>query len=141
MGAVIIKFAAGLGGFVPMLVYESWGLSLGGLALYLSFKQVRRAFHANFRLAGRKVVAIIFFNESSYALSKGITFFAITLGPVALVSVLSGTQVLYGYLLGVGLTVLFPTKFHESLRRQDLIIKAVYSLLLLFGIALISVNI
>jgi drug/metabolite transporter (DMT)-like permease len=140
VGVVIIKFAAGLNAFVPILIYESWGLGFGGLALYLAFKRVRTAFHANFRSVGAKVISIIFINESFYAISKGITFFAITLGPVALVSVLSGTQVLYGYFLGIALTLLLPKTFEENLNRHDLFIKAIYSVLLVGGIALIAIG-
>ncbi|MDB5169997.1 MAG: hypothetical protein JWN82_393 [Candidatus Saccharibacteria bacterium] len=138
IASIAIKYTVDLDGFVPILAYESWGLVLGGIVLYLGFKNVRQAFWKSFRTVGNTTLAIMFLNESLFVVSKAITFLAISMGPVALVGVLGGTQVFYGFLYGIVLTLLFPTIFHEDIAKYDIIKKAVFSALLFLGVWFIS---
>lgn len=140
IGAIVIKFTVDLNGLVPILVYESWGLAIGGAVLAVAFVSIRRAFIKSFRSVGSSTLAIMFLNESLFVISKSITFYAISLGPVALVSVLSGTQVFYGILYGLVLTLMYPRIFHEDIARQDLWRKILLSGMLFLGIGLIGLG-
>lgn len=136
--AISIKYTVNLNGFVPILAYESWGLVIGGTILYLGFENVRRAFHKSFREVGNTTLGIMFFNESLFVVSKAVTFLAISLGPVALVGVLGGTQVFYGFVYGIVLTLLFPRIFNEDTSKREVIKKAIFSSILFIGIWLLS---
>ena len=138
VASIIVKYTVDLDGFVPILAYESWGLVIGGIVLYVGFKNVRRAFWKSFREVGNSTLAVMFFNESLFVVSKAITFLAISLGPVALVNVLGGTQVFYGFVYGVALTLLFPQFFHEDTSPREVVKKLVFSSILFIGIWLLS---
>jgi uncharacterized membrane protein len=136
---VIIKFTIGLNGFVPIFVYESWGVAIAGVVVLLLSKSIRQAFSNNVKTVQKSTLGIMFFNEGLFIASRAITFLAIAGGPVALVVVLGGTQVFYGLLLGLILTWLFPRIFHEDTAKKDVLRKAGFTVLLFSGIACIAV--
>jgi len=135
---IAIKFTIDLNGFAPILIYESWGLAIGGLVLVVGFPAIRRAFWASFRGVGPKVLSIMFLNEGIFIVSKAITFFAILLGPVALVSLLSSTQVFYGIMYGIALTLIAPRIFHEQTAFSHVWKKILFTLILFGGIYLLT---
>jgi drug/metabolite transporter (DMT)-like permease len=136
--AVIIKFATGLTDFGTLVIYQSFGLGFGGLLVFILGDRSRRAFLESFRTVGRSTLSVMFFNETLYLASKALTFLAIVLGPVSLVGVLEGTQVFYGLLFGVLLTLMFPKIFHESIIKREIVTKIALSALLFVGVWLIA---
>jgi len=136
--SVLIKYADKGHGLTPVLVFGSWGSVLGALILLLIFKKIKNAFLSTFREAGRSTLGIMFLNDSLSSLSQAVFFLAITLGPVALVSVLMGTQVFYGIVAGVVLTLFLPKIFHEDIARRDIAMKLAMSLILFIGVWCIS---
>jgi drug/metabolite transporter (DMT)-like permease len=138
ISAVIIKFTTGLTDFGSIMIYESWGLALGGVILFASVITIRQAFLDSFKNVGRSTMGIMFFNEGLFIGSKALTFLAIVLGPVSLVGVLEGTQVFYGLMFGVILTLLFPKIFHESVVKKEVATKVALSAALFIGVWLIA---
>jgi drug/metabolite transporter (DMT)-like permease len=138
--SVMIKFAGEFDNFAALLVYEAWGLALGGVVLFGVYKTGRRAFLQSFKSVGRSTLAVMFSNEALFILSKALTFLAISLGPVALVGVLGGTQVFYGFLYGVVLTLLLPTIFKEDLSEKTLVKNILLAIVLLSGVWLVGVS-
>lgn len=134
---IILKFAITADSFTKIFSYESWGIALGGLILWLVFPTVRKAFLKTTKTVGTKVLGIMFLNEFIFIISKVITFLAIALGPVALVSVLGGTQVFYGILYGFILTIVAPKIFHEDISKGGLTKKIILMSLMFAGIWLI----
>jgi drug/metabolite transporter (DMT)-like permease len=137
ISGVLIKFTLNANSFSKILSYESWGIGIGGTILFFTFPAVRSAFRDSFKSVGRKVLIIMFLNEGIFIVSKSITLLALTLGPVALVSVLGGTQVFYGILFGWVLTLLFPMVFKEEVSKRALFKKIIFSIILFSGIGLI----
>jgi len=135
---ILIKFTIDANSFSKILSYESWGLALGGLVLYLFFEHVRKAFRESFRSVGKKVLGIMFLNEGIFIIGKAVNFLAISLGSVALVSVLGSTMTFYGILYGIILTMLAPKIFKENLTKEAISKKILFSLILLLGIYLLS---
>lgn len=135
---LLVTFSVDLSGFTPILIYQSWGLALGGLSL-LAVKPVRHAFWQNFRSAGASTLAIMFGNETLFNVANATTFLAVSIGPAALVSVLSGTQVFYGLVFGTLLTLALPHIFKENISKTSLGRKIVFAALLFSGVALLSV--
>lgn len=136
--SVLIKLAINANSFTEILIFESWGIALGGLILFVSMPSVRNAFIKTTREVGGKVLSIMFVNEFIFIISKVITFLAISLGPVALVSVLSGTQVFYGVIYGLALTAIAPKLFNEERDTKILFKKFLLMSVLFFGILLLS---
>lgn len=104
VAAVLVTLAINANSFTEILSYESWGIGVGGLILYLFFPKKRRAFHKTVQTAGLKIIFIVFVNEVIFVIAKSVTYYAYSLGPTAQVSVLGGTQVLFGVLYGWFLT-------------------------------------
>lgn len=138
LASVLIKFAITANSFTKILVFESWGLALGGLILFVGFPSVRHAFEKTTKTVGGKVLAIMLANEFIFIISKVLTFLAISLGPVGLVSVLSGTQVFYGVIYGLILTLIFPKLFDEDKSIKVLSKKILLMVILFAGILLMQ---
>lgn len=138
VAAVTIKFTSGLNDLVPILVYESWGIAIGGVALLLLVRSVRKAFLQSFWTVGKQTLVIMFMNEVLFIVTKAMTFLAITMAPVALVTVLAGTAVFYGFFIGAILTVFVPKIFKEDISRYALIKNGALSVILFAGVWLVG---
>lgn len=138
VSAVLVKFAINLNSFAKIVSYESWGVGLGGIALYFLFPSIRMAFHKTRKSVRKVALIILFINESIFLLSKAITFYAYSLGPTSLVSVIGGTQVFYGILSGFLLTKISPKIFHEDIGHKTLQRKLFFAAILIIGIYLVS---
>lgn len=138
VSAVLVKFAINLNSFSKILSYESWGVGLGGISLYFLFPTIRKAFLKTIRTVSRTALALMMANEVIFLISKTITFYAYSLGPAALISVIGGIQVFYGVTIGLILTLISPKTFHEDIRSKTLVQKIIYAMILVFGIYLVS---
>lgn len=135
---IIFKFAVDADSFVKVFSYESWGIGLGGLALYKLFPSIRLAFQKTSKKINRKILSIVAFNEGLYLIGKFFTYFAIVLGPVALVDVVGGTQVLFAVVYGWILTLLAPKIFKENISTKGLLKSSFMALIAFIGIWLLS---
>lgn len=135
---VLFKFVSESGDSARLLSYESWGLSLGGLLIYIFIPSIRRAFHSNIRTVSRRAIGMVALNETIFVIAKLATFTAVALGPVALVSVLGGAQVFMGIVVGWVLTLLLPSIYKEDIQRQTLIRKGALAAVMIVGIGLVS---
>lgn len=135
---VMIKYALNINSFSNLLAYESWGVGLGGLIIFLISKPIRLAFIKNQKKIKKQAFGSIIFNEVLMILGKSFSFFAFSLGSVSLVSVLENTQVFYGIVYGAILTLLWPKIFNESTSFKDLSKKVVLGIILVIGIILIK---
>jgi bacterial/archaeal transporter family protein len=137
LSGVLIKFAINANSFSKILSYESWGIALGGTLVFLLFPGIRKAFLVNIKTIRRRTVNIIIVNEGLFVLAKSLGFYAFSLGPVALVSVLTSTQVFFGILYGFILTKSFPKLFKEDISSEGLTKKIGLSILVVLGIILL----
>lgn len=138
LSAVLIKFAINANSFTKILPFESFGIGIGGTILFLVFPNIRNAFFKSTKILKMETITILFINEVIFVLGKAITFLAYSLGPVALVSVLGGTQVFFGIAYGFILTTLLPKNFNENIRKENLIKKGLLACMVLLGIYLLS---
>lgn len=135
---ILIKFASGSMSFANLVTYESGGVVIGGALLLIFVYPIKQAFIKTIKKIKKPVLAMILFNESLFLGGKIITYLAITLGPAVLVSVVGSTQVFFGILFGIILTLTFPKVFKENLSKVGLTKKASLGLLVLMGVILIS---
>lgn len=137
VSAVLFKFVVEVGSFSKVVAYESWGWAVGGLLLYFFVPGVREAFLATTKSLKKTALVIVFGNELFYVISKLLIFLAISLGPVYLVNVISGTQVIFGVIYGVILTLIAPRIFKEDVSMSGLLKKLTLGVITLTGLALI----
>ncbi len=137
LSAVLIKYAIEANSFAKILSYESWGIGLGGLILYLLVPSIRNAFHSSIRQVRKVALGVMFLNEGLFVVAKSLTFYAYSLGSAALVSVIGGTQVFFGIIYGLLLTNMAPTTFHEDISKAGLLQKIAASTVLLIGLLLV----
>lgn len=135
---ILIKFAINVTSFSSILSYESWGIGVGGIILYLTFSPYRKRFHESLCIVRKKTLGVLLINETMYVVAKSFGFLAYSLGPVALVSVIGTSQVFFGFLYGALLTMFFPTIFKEDVSRKGLMKKVAAAILLFVGIWIIS---
>lgn len=135
---VIFKFVVNDISFAHALSYESWGMGLGGLILYIFFPSVKSAFIRTNKKVGKRVIFFISINEGVFLLSRLLNYLAISLGSVALVNVVGGTQVFFAILYGFILTMIAPKIFQENISGEGLFKKISLMLLVLMGLWLIK---
>ena len=133
IGIIIFKPISQEHALITVVAFESWGLGIGGLIIYLAIPIIRNQFHESIR-SNQGVLLFVLFNESLSVGAKLIGFLAFSLGPVALVSVLGSTQVFFGIILGVILTKFLPKIFNEDLSRATLTSKFSWSAIMLLGL-------
>lgn len=138
LSGVLIKFAINANSFSKILSYESWGIALGGAIVFLLFPGIRKAFLANVKTIRKRTVNIIILNEGLFVFAKSLGFYAFSLGPVALVSVLTSTQVFFGIIYGVILTKAFPKLFKEDISKEGIAKKITMAVLVILGIILLT---
>lgn len=135
---VLVKFVSTSISFFSLVVYESIGIILGGIFLYLFVTKIRIAFIKTITTIKKPTLGLVFLNECIFLLGKILTYFAVILGPATLVSVLGSIQVFFGVLFGTCLTLIAPKIFKESISPKDLQRKAGLGLIVLLGIWFIS---
>lgn len=134
---VLFKFVVNANSFSRVISYESMGIALGGLVLYVFFPSIRKSFLKARKKIKKRVFGFIFLNESIFVLSRLCTYLAISLGPVALVEVVAGTQVFFAILYGAILTLLAPKIFKEDISREGLVKKLAMGGFVLIGLYLV----
>jgi bacterial/archaeal transporter family protein len=133
-GSVLFKFVVDVNTFSKVVSYESWGIALGGLFLYVLFPSIRSAFHKTMKTVSKKTLIILFFNEGMYVISKLFAFLAMSLGSVSLVSIVGSTSIFFGILYGWILTLLYPKVFQENISKEGLFKKIGFSIIVFLGI-------
>jgi transporter family protein len=136
-GAVLFKFVVDDNSFVKVVAYESWGIALGGLLLFTFSSIIRQAFLKTLKTLKKSALGFVFLNEGIFVIGRLLTFLAISLGPLYLVSVLSSTSVFFGIFLGLILTLLWPKIFQEDTSIKGVIKGLAFASLAFIGIALI----
>lgn len=135
---VLFKFVTETNSFTSLISYESLGMGVGGFILYNFFPAIKNAFEKTNKTVGSKIFWFIALNEAIFLLSRLLTYFAISKGPVALVDVVGGTQVVFAIVYGFLLTKLAPKIFQENINKSGLFQKILMAALVLFGLVLVK---
>lgn len=135
---VLFKFVSDTNSFSKLISYESWGIALGGVILFTFFSDIREAFLQSLKKVKKSALNIIFLNEGIFILAKLLGYYAISLGPVALVTVIGSTQVFIGIFYGLLFTLFAPKLYKEDISKNILIKKSTFGLIAFTGIYLIS---
>ena len=134
-----INLAINKATFFEVITCQGWGMGLGGLVLLLFIPQVRRAVSENMETVRLCVFSTVVLNESLTVFAEWIIFFAYSIGPAALISVVGGTQAFYAIILGVVLTLAFPAVFGEDTSKGSLVRRLLAAVILIAGLYFVYV--
>lgn len=137
---ILVKFMSSNISFYVILSYEGLGLGIGGILTFIFGGMFRNAFINSLKKMRPSTVSILVFNELLFVLSRSLSYFAFYLGPVALVSVLENTQVLYGIIFGALLTILFPSIIKEDITTKNLSKKIIAAVMVFAGVVLLNIS-
>jgi uncharacterized membrane protein len=139
VATILIKVVADRNDLLPVVITQSWGIGLGGGVLFLVMAEWRYAFMCSLGNIPRKALSVILLNEGVFvyaASAAGVV--ALSLGPAALVKVVSSTTVFFGILIGWLLTVLAGSVFQEDITRRSLIRKTSWAAVVFVGLLLVG---
>ena len=136
VSGVLLKYASSTSTFSQIISYESFGMGLGGILIYIFIPSIRNSFFKSRKSILKKALHLIVLNEIVYMTAKFLVYYAYVIGPVLLVSVLINTQAFFAILIGWLLTHLYPRIFKENISKKSLFIKAVCAILLFMGVYL-----
>lgn len=136
--AILYKYTAESNDFLSTLGVEGIGIGVGAIIAFSADKEIRKAFLTTMPKVSPAVLVLLTLNEILSLAGKWLVFWAVLLGPVALVDVVVSVQVFYAIITGWVLTRMFPHIFKEDISRKGLTIKIVAAVTLLAGIYLIS---
>jgi uncharacterized membrane protein len=137
-GSIFFKFVSTQNSYMSLIGYETLGWPIGGAIVFLLSSQVRKSFISTTRTMNLSTIGIVFANEGVFVVAKMAGFLAISLGPVALVSVIGGTQMFFAILYGWILTTLSPKIFKEDITKKGLMKKVFWGLVMISGIFLVT---
>ncbi len=138
LGAVLMKFAINENSFIHSISYEGWGMALGGIGLYAFSSEIKKSFGKDIIELKKSAIFAIGANQLFSYCGKMIEYFAYSIGPVALVSVVGGTQTFYCIFLAVVLTLMFPLTFKENISKDGLLKKIIAAIILMAGLYFIN---
>lgn len=135
---VIFKFVTITASFSQLIGYESLGIALGGLLVYIFLPSVRKAFKISTKKHDIITISFIILNEIIFIAAKILTFYAISIGPVTLVSIVGGTQVFFVIFYGFVLAIFAHKIFKEDMSLYILVKKIILAIIGFLGIWLMQ---
>lgn len=139
LSEVLFKFVSADYPFGTLVVFESWGIASGAVFLYM-LRPVRAAFYENMAFIRPRAFGLIFLNETAFVGSKLCKLLAVTLGPVAMVNVLSSTQIFFAIALDWTLMILLPAVFKADLSYDTLKRKMLGAAVMFVGLLLVGAS-
>ena len=136
-GATLMKFTINENSFLRSLCYECWGMGLAGLAMCFLFPGIKSSLAENFSGLKKRTMVIFGIDGIFSIAGRWIEYFAYSIGPVALVSVVGGVQAFYCILLGLFLTLAFPLVFGEDITNGNILRKIFAAGVMISGLYLV----
>jgi drug/metabolite transporter (DMT)-like permease len=131
--SIIFKFVSYKINFWTTLTYEYFGIGIGTF-LFLCYLQIFKKINWKFHGLNTNVSIIFIIDKLIEITAQAIGVFAITIAPVALVSVVSNTQPFFVFLFGIILSIWFPHIIKEDLRKKTVIIKIISMVIMFSGV-------
>ena len=143
MGAVILfapigvlfKVVAVDRNFWDSLAYELMGVGLGAIVLQMYAK---RDVWRGMRAMSTSTWGIVGMNEGLYLCARVLQFYAVLIGPTALVSVVGGIQPLFALIIGLAMSTWFPNVIKEDIKVRVVLYKLAAILVMFVGVIFIN---
>lgn len=134
---IVFKLAVSHNNFWVSFGYENIGIGLGAILLFI-WKPYRLLFIRESKQINFNLWGLIFSNNLLSVIAEFSGFYAVSLAPVALVTVIGGSQSFFVLLYALILTIWFPKIIKEEIGKNTLIIKISAIIIMFAGIYLIS---
>ncbi|MCL4399981.1 EamA family transporter [Patescibacteria group bacterium] len=135
--SIFFKFVVQTNDFWTTMIYEFWGITIGAFIIY-AFRRKKLDFSRNLKEIPKNTWPTLASNEVIYTLSQLSGLYAVSLAPVALVSVLSSSTPAFVMIYGIILSVWFPKIIKEDLKRSTVVSKIMAIALTMAGIFFIN---
>jgi drug/metabolite transporter (DMT)-like permease len=137
--ALCVKYVGSQVYFPQIVSYESFGVALGGLLIFIVIPKIRTSSQNLMRTISLSTLLLLCINEGVlYLLARALLNYAYTLGSASIVSVLESTQIVFVLIAGAILSLWRPKIFRENTDRKILIKKILYAINVIVGIGLFS---
>lgn len=130
--SIIFKYVA-QSNFWVIISYQTIGIGIGALLLLL-YPIYKKDFISEIKRMKRPLFYLLLLNHFLTVIADFLIFYAITLAPVALVSVVQGVQPLYLIIFGLFLTLWFPHIVKEDIRKETIGVKVLSSGIIFLGL-------
>ncbi len=127
---VLYKFGVATIPFWQTLPYEAFGIALGALAVW-SYGKNKIIFKKETKKMQKRVFVVMSCNELLYLVCRYSAYFALSLIPASIVSLLGGSQPVFVLLYGIILSLWFPKILKEVISKKVLGQK-IFSIILIF---------
>ncbi len=131
---VIIKYSSSFSDFLPLVFWLFAGSFLASVpVLAFKYKKQHKLFY------GKGKLPLILLAEMILSVSViSLYYYAISIGPVSLVSTLGSTDGLFVFVYGIFFTIFAPSVLKEAIDRKTLLTKAVAIAIIIAGVFLIN---
>lgn len=132
-GAFLFNFIGDKYGFWATSYYQNLGTAAAGLGLFIFGHQSRRDLITVLKTYGTKAASMGFLTEIINTAARVAFNYATLLAPLALVTLISGLQPAFVFLIGIALTIFFPKYGKENLQKKHFLQKLMSILIILAG--------
>jgi drug/metabolite transporter (DMT)-like permease len=135
--SVFFKLVSVNDGFWTGAFWEAIGLIISGF-VFFAIKSYRQEFFQVFKENSKAILSLNLANEAITIVGNWITTFASLFVSVALISLISGYQPLFVFIIGIVITVFLPKIGEEDISRRALIQKGVAIFIVILGTYFLS---
>jgi len=135
--SVLFKYVVTDHDFLTVIIFESWGVVLGVVIMFLVLPNVRRAFLLSWKTLEPSAIGLVVLNEVLVLTAHNSQNLAISLGSVSLVRVVGSTQVFMGILLGWLVALWLPDVYPEDITRQGITRKLGFAAIMFVGVGML----
>lgn len=140
VGGVIFKMIAIEEGFWTTIFWDFSGKVLLGMILFVFAFSYRRQFFQVMELSRLRVLSLNSFNEIIFIIAEGTFAYASLLAPIALVMTVNGLQPLFVFLIGIIMTILYPSLVSESLSKKNIAQKVLAIVIITIGTYMLGIS-
>ncbi len=137
--SILFKWVVGLNDFWQTIAWENFGTAAGGLLLFIFVSDYRQQFLSAIKKMPASIYGLILLDEAFYFIGRIGMRFALTLAPVALVSVLLGVQPIFLLIYTILLTLFAPQFLKEDISLKTISTKLLLMIVILIGVYFISI--
>jgi drug/metabolite transporter (DMT)-like permease len=119
-------------GFWSGAFWEAIGLILVGIVLFC-IPSYRGQFFSVFKQNSKPIIGINVVSEILTIAGNWLTAYATLLAPIALITLVSGYQPIFVFIIGIAITLLAPKLVKEKINRGALLHKGIAIALIIFG--------
>ena len=132
---VIFKLIALEENFWDSVVYNSFGIGIGAIILQVYAKT---GTIKGMRSITTSTWGVVITNELLYLFARILQFYAVLIGPTALVSVVGGIQPLFALVIGLALSKWVPQIIKEDTKKGTVVLKLVAIAIIFVGVVFIN---